>query len=158
MLKRTFLFLTAALLCWGPLGADRFNLIIWGTDGSQLTSYQMLERPSVRFSGTRLVVDAMGLEVAYELDKVSKFTYEDLTTSIGQTGGEASGRFTMVDETLRFAASGRPLRVAVRTAGGKTLAEETLPAGAKLDFPLGGLPTGVYLVSLDGVTYKILKR
>ena len=136
--------------------AGNTDLVIWAADGSKIATYKLMERPHVKFTDNRLVVTSMDIEVGYDLTAVGRFTYVQATDGID--GNTTSPQITVTDHSLRFDASSGSLDITVYDAGGKRIAAKTVARGKSEEMPIAGLPSGVYVVSVNGVSHKIVKK
>ncbi len=140
----------------GMLADNQNTLIVKTKDGAQ-TTFVLQDKPRVTFEGTDLKVVSDKETVAFALADVLRFEYvkkdalgidEDVVdpTGVSYQGG------VLVISQLRQGAS-----VAVYTLDGKLLRQLTASHSGTYRLNLSELPTGLYLVKADNVTYKITK-
>ncbi len=140
----------------GMLADNQNTLIVKTKDGAQ-TTFVLQDKPRVTFEGTDLKVVSDKETVAFALADVLRFEYvkkdalgidEDVVdpTGVSYQGG------VLVISQLRQGAS-----VAVYTLDGKLLRQLTASHSGTYRLNLSALPTGLYLVKADNVTYKITK-
>jgi len=133
------------------------HLVVWAKDGTKV-AYALAEKPKVTFTETDLVITANGVEVNYTLEKMARFTYEnDETVSITnlQTGKSS---FKLDGESLLFPALKANSTVSLYSLNGTLVFNKTIRTAGEYSFPLSGLNAGVYVVTVNGLTYKIVKR
>lgn len=156
MKKLLFLLLLLLALPIGMLADNQNTLIVKTKDGAQ-TTFVLQDKPRVTFEGTDLKVVSEKETVAFALADVLRFEYvkkdalgidEDVAdpTGVSYQGG------VLVISQLRQGAS-----VAVYTLDGKLLRQLTASHSGTYRLNLSELPTGLYLVKADNVTYKITK-
>ena len=156
MKKLLFLLLLLLALPIGMLADNQNTLIVKTKDGAQ-TTFVLQDKPRVTFEGTDLKVVSEKETVAFALADVLRFEYvkkdalgidEDVVdpTGVSYQGG------VLVISQLRQGAS-----VAVYTLDGKLLRQLTASHSGTYRLNLSELPTGLYLVKADNVTYKITK-
>lgn len=156
MKKLLFLLLLLLALPIGMLADNQNTLIVKTKDGAQ-TTFVLQDKPRVTFEGTDLKVVSDKETVAFALADVLRFEYvkkdalgidEDVVdpTGVSYQGG------VLVISQLRQGAS-----VAVYTLDGKLLRQLTASHSGTYRLNLSELPTGLYLVKADNVTYKITK-
>lgn len=133
------------------------QLVVWAKDGTKV-AYALAEKPKVTFTATDLVVASNGLEVNYTLAEMARFTYEsDAPTAITNlNNGKTS--MSLDGESLLFPALTEGSTVAIYDMGGKTILSKSITATGEYSFPLSSLNAGVYMVSVNGLTYKIVKK
>ena len=133
------------------------QLVIWAKDGNRV-AYALDEKPKITFSGTDLVITSNGLEVYYTLSKMARFTYEDGSSAsvINLKDDESLLKFD--EESLQFPAMKPGGRVTIYTPNGTLVFSKTVSSPAEYAFPLSSLNAGVYMVKVNGLTYKIMKR
>ena len=156
MKKLLFLLILLLALPIGMLADNQNTLIVKTKDGAQ-TTFVLQDKPRVTFEGTDLKVVSEKETVAFALADVLRFEYvkkdalgidEDVVdpTGVSYQGG------VLVISQLRQGAS-----VAVYTLDGKLLRQLTASHSGTYRLNLSELPTGLYLVKADNVTYKITK-
>ena len=156
MKKLLFLLILLLALPIGMLADNQNTLIVKTKDGAQ-TTFVLQDKPRVTFEGTDLKVVSDKETVAFALADVLRFEYvkkdalgidEDVVdpTGVSYQGG------VLVISQLRQGAS-----VAVYTLDGKLLRQLTASHSGTYRLNLSELPTGLYLVKADNVTYKITK-
>ena len=156
MKKLLFLLILLLALPIGMLADNQNTLIVKTKDGAQ-TTFVLQDKPRVTFEGTDLKVVSEKETVAFALADVLRFEYvkkdalgidEDVVdpTGVSYQGG------VLVISQLRQGAS-----VAVYALDGKLLRQLTASHSGTYRLNLSELPTGLYLVKADNVTYKITK-
>lgn len=149
------------ILMFLPLTASaqelKSYLVVWAKDGTKV-AYALSEKPKIAFSETDLVITTQGVDVNYPLDSMSRFTYEanDETTIRNLKTDKVS--FKLDGESLLFMDLSPNSTVSLHTLNGESVFSKTVQTAGEYSFPLSNLTTGVYLVTVDGLTYKIVKR
>lgn len=137
--------------------ASRDVLVVWTNDGGK-TAYALSNRPVLRFTDTEMLITGESIEATYPLDQFVRYTYEssdftgirDLTTEEGY--GTVSGDY------LLFPSLKANSTVSIYALSGRLILQKTIKADGEYAFPLASLPTGVYVVKVNGLTYKITKQ
>lgn len=133
------------------------NLVVWAKDGTKV-AYALAEKPKVTFTETDLVITANGVEVNYTLENMARFTYEDnISTAITNLQTDES-TFKLDGESLLFPTLKANSTVSVYSLNGVLVFKKTVHAAGEYSFPISNLSIGAYLVSVNGLTYKIVKR
>lgn len=133
------------------------QLVVWAKDGTQV-AYALAEKPKVTFTETDLVITANGVEVNYTLENMARFTYEDnILTAITNLQTDES-TFKLDGESLLFPTLKANSTVSVYSLNGTLVFKKTVRQNGEYAFPLSNLESGVYMVNVNGLTYKIVKR
>jgi len=134
-MKRLFLLFT--ILCTAIMArAEDKSLFITFNDGSK-AEFSLTQNPSITIADDLLTVEAGGSTLTYELWRVSKFTF---------------GTSTAIRDVKSDYIKGDNIRV--YTLDGKVV---SVPV-SQGEFNLDGLSKGIYIVNINGNTFKITKR
>ncbi|MBR5062885.1 MAG: T9SS type A sorting domain-containing protein [Prevotella sp.] len=133
-------------------------LVVRAKDGTKV-AYALEEKPKMTFTKTDLVINTNSGEIiSYSLENMARFTYED-NSIVGITNiktGESP--FEINDESLIFPALKGNSVVSIYSLNGTLVFKETIRQEGEYAFPLSNLNAGVYLVTVNGLTYKIVKK
>lgn len=155
---RINLLIIIAICCVIRTNADSItNLVVWTTDGDKV-AYALSEKPKVTFSDEYLVISADDMEVKYEIEKMSRITYESVDMS-EITDIESNDKpFKIGQNLLVFPDMKANSVVSIYALDGTLVFVKAVDCNGEYAFPLAKLRAGVYLVNVNGVTYKIEKR
>ncbi len=133
-------------------------LTVWSKDGTKV-SYALNQRPKVTFSAEDLIITSVDNEVKYPLSQMSRFTFE-LTSGIDMVDVDGSNvtPFDFDGDTMLFPAMDKNCKVLIYNTDGKLMISREVKSGTTLTIPLDILNSGIYLVNVSGITYKIIKR
>lgn len=136
--------------------AEQKMLVITATDGTT-TKYLLEGMPQVKIEKPYLVISSGYASVSIPLERLQHMHYEKATdeaTAIGEivVPGETIGR-----EHIDFSNLPAGAAVSIYTLDGKQLYSAKAAPGKSLSLPLGSLQSGIYLVKVNDVTYKIQK-
>lgn len=137
--------------------SESICLVVWEKDGTKV-AYALAEKPMVTFTETDMVITSQNVEVSYPMENLARFTYEDnATTGITnlQTG---ESPFVHEGGCLLFPALKANSTVSVYSLNGTLVFKKTVNQKGEYAFPLSSLNAGVYMVNVNGLTYKIVKR
>ena len=131
-------------------------LVITATDGTT-TKYLLEGMPQVRIEKPYLVITTGTTSVSLPLENLQHMHYEKATdeaTAIGEIklSDEKGG-----SERIDFSDLPADASVSIYTTDGKLLYNARPSQGRKLSLPLDALQSGIYLVKVNDVTYKIQK-
>lgn len=150
-----FLFLC---LCMPAMAEDlKTHLVVWAKDGTKV-AYAFDEKPKVTFTEVNLGITAKGIEVEYALDNMARFTYEysDNTAIRDLKTDEIS--FKLEGESLLFLNLSANSTVSLHALNGTLVFSKTVSNAGEYSFSLSNLNAGVYLVTVNGLSYKIVKK
>lgn len=136
--------------------ADDMMLHVWFSNGSVM-SIKLFEGPKTTYKDGNLVITMLKNSVTYPLEKVRRFTYGYSSVGI-DTPEKMEAAFSSDGETLTFTGLKPHTQVSLYNVAGVLL--QTIDSGNqnKTVISASHLPVGVYVVKVDGGTYKIMKR
>lgn len=153
------LFALAALLPTAIKAGEvsRELLVVWTNDGGK-TAYALSKRPVLRFTDTEMLITGEGIEATYPLDQFVRYTYESSDfTGIRDLNTE-EGYGTVSGDYLLFPSLKAHSSVSIYALNGRLILQKTIKADGEYAFPLASLPVGIYVVKVNGLTYKITKQ
>ena len=157
-MKQKLLLVLLSCFCLSAMADEpKTQLVVWAKDGTQV-AYALAEKPKVTFTETDLVITANGIEVNYTLENMARFTYKD-NEAVGITNLQTDeSNFKLNGESLLFPALKANSTVSVYSLNGTLVFKKTVRQNGEYAFPLSNLNAGVYMVNVNGLTYKIVKR
>ena len=159
MKKILIIFINLVIIGNLTLKADepKTNLVVWAKDGTQV-AYALAKEPELTFTETDLIISTYDVEVNYSLENVDRITYESSETVSIMNLQTGKSSFRLDSESLLFPALSVNSTVSLYSINGTLVFNKTIQTAGEYSFPLSGLNSGVYLVKVNGLTYKILKR
>lgn len=157
-MKKLFLLMLLPLYGMVAVADETINsLVVWAKDGTKV-AYALADKPKVTFTETEMVITSNGIEVNYALENMVRFTYENssITGITDLKNGETF--FKLNGEALLFPSLKANSTMSVYSANGTLIFKQTVRKDGEYSFPISNLNTGVYMVNVNGITYKILKR
>lgn len=133
------------------------HLVVWAKDGTKV-AYALAEQPKITFTETDLVIKTNGIEVNYVLDKMARLTYESGEETAIRNLKSDEVFFKLDGESLLFPNLKANSTVSLHALNGALVFRRTIQADGVYSFPLSNLNAGVYIVTVNGLTYKIVKR
>ena len=91
-------------------------------------------------------------------ENMARFTYEDNTVTAITNLQTDEPSFRLNGESLLFPALKANSTVSVYSLNGTLIFKKTVRQNGEYAFPLSNLNAGVYMVNVNGLTYKIVKR
>ena len=126
-------------------------------NGSE-TAFFLKDKPQVKFEGTNLKVTSSAGDTTFALADVLQFTYDKRDTSgINETVTEPTG-VIFKDDVLVVSQLKVNAVVSVYGLDGILVRQWKAPHAGTFRLSLSELPSGLYLVKVDNITYKIMKR
>lgn len=157
-MKNIIVFLFFAIVINTKITAQnsQTQLVVWAKNGTKV-AYTLTEKPKVTFTETDLVITSNGIEVHYSLENMLRFTYENSAAKITDLKTDETA-FKLDGESLLFPSLEANSTVSIYAANGILVFKQTVRQTGEYSFPLSSLNTGLYMVNVNGLTYKILKR
>ncbi|MBQ6768083.1 MAG: T9SS type A sorting domain-containing protein [Prevotella sp.] len=156
MNKRTKMI--SALLCLmsllGIRQATAQTLVLWHADGTQ-TDVQLYTQPQVKFQNDKVLITSTVLNMEYPKENILRFTYKGGSTNISSPTDEAN--YSQRGDQLVFRGIKSDDNVAVYTVSGIRVPVTITHDGDTATLPLSAIPSGVYLLNVNGKTSKFTK-
>lgn len=146
-------------ICGLTVNADELPtfLTVWSKDGTAQV-YALEKKPKISFSKTGLVIKAEDMEVAYDMEQLARFTYDnsDITGVSNLVSGKQE--FSVKAGSICFPHLAANSVIAVYALDGTCVLKNTVQSAGAYVLPISALSTGNYLVKVNGVTTKIHKK
>ena len=150
------LLLAALLLTFFSVGrVNGQTLVLHHSDGTT-TDVELFLMPRVSFENDKVLVTSPVLNLEYAKEDVLMFTYKGGSLTAIQTPGTDAG-YTIDNGQLVFHGIRQGDKVAVYNAAGIGLHVSLSRHGDDVSLPLSSIPPGVYVISVNGRTFKITK-
>lgn len=139
------------------VGEERRHLVVWHKDGSRV-AFSLSETPKISYLEEKVVITASST-VEYDFQSIKKMTYgmED-ADGINNPVINKKKPFVSNGETISFISADNDLRVKFVTLDGIVIKELLVKKGESSSFSLSSFPMNIYLIVVNGVTYKIKTR
>lgn len=136
-----------------------YDLVMWAKDGSKIATYALTGKPKVTFNENKFAVECDGLEIEYyELDNLARFTYEKNTETAIRSITTDKGKFVMNGGVLTFSSLKANSTISIYSLNGALVFKKTIPQAGEYTLNIANLNVGVYMVNVNGSTYKIVKK
>lgn len=163
-MKKLLSFLCVLLLAAGAQAAtvrsqaDPQRLVVWLTDGSKVY-HDLADEPTTTFADGSLLLTTAKTSISYPLDKVLRYTYEGVYSSISApTLQPGEVFFSQEADGMTFAGLPAGTLIQLFSPDGKLLGQQTAAEGQKVEVSANGMPAGTYIVKAGDATYKFLKK
>lgn len=133
------------------------TLIILMKNGSE-NAFFLKDNPKVTFEGTSLKVSAATGDVSFALVDVMRFTYAKKSTSGISEQVENPTGVSFEGDVLVISQLKANTTASIYALDGKLIRQLKPQRAGTYRISLSELPSGLYLVKADNVTYKITKR
>ena len=154
---RRFLSLLGAVLLAAPVFGQN-TLTIHQKDGQQF-SFGFDEKPVISFTDTELVLKTTGTELQYALASLAKFTFADAATGVDAVKEDLNGPiFTLQNYAVSITGSKSGINVKVISNDGKPVASYKTDEDGNVSFSISELPSGIYIINSENLTFKVLKK
>lgn len=132
------------------------HLAVCTKDGSKVL-YALEEKPKITFTDTELVITTKGVEIVYALSDMNLLTYENgETTGIANLYDDAS--FKLDGNAIVFSKLKAKDIVSLYSINGTLVFKKTVSQDGEYAVSLNNIETGVYVVNVNGLTYKFMKK
>lgn len=137
------------------INAKETQLIVWAKNGEKV-AFLLSENPKIKFSETDIIITSKDMIVTYSLENMLRFTYEnEINTSVINVNDNL---LKFDGEVLLFPNLKVNSNIAVYTLVGKVVFSKTTDVNGDFLLPVSYLEAGVYIVNVNGIIYKILKK
>lgn len=138
--------------------ADPQRLVVWLTDGSKVY-HDLADEPTTTFADGSLLLTTAKTSISYPLDKVLRYTYEGVYSSLSApTLQPGEVFFSQEADGMTFAGLPAGTLIQLFSPDGKLLGQQTAAEGQKVEVSAKGMPAGTYIVKAGDATYKFLKK
>lgn len=154
---RNFLLCILGVVGALTAGAQQDCLVVWQKDGTKVL-FALSEEPKVLYTDSMVTIEA-GTTIEYAFQSIRKMTFETEAVEAVREPATASGRpFARDGQTVSFESSDSDLQVRIVSMGGVVVKGLSVRRGERSQFSFQPFPAGVYLISVNGVTYKVMTR
>jgi len=152
--KKCLLTLILLLTLFGSSVTKAQTLVLHHADGTT-TDVQLYTLPKVTFQGDNVVIASTVLNMEYPKSDILRFTYKGSFTGISSPTAKAN--YAERDGQLVFNGISQQDKIAVYTASGIRVPVNIQRTGDAAVLPLSAIPSGVYLLNVNGRTSKFTK-
>ena len=126
-------------------------------DGT-VESIQLYTRPQVTFESDRVIFTSSVATFSYDAQQVLRFTYSGGSLSDKVASPDAGDLFRQQGEQILFDVTIKASDVQLFSEDGKRLPATIQTANGRPSLSLKHLPAGVYVLSVNGRTSKVVKK
>lgn len=131
-----------------------WSLVVWQKDGT-VVLFNLGEKPRVTYSGDNVIIKSSST-VEYEFQSIKKMSYstEDID-GISNIVVKQEKPFTSNDGSITFLPAEEDLHVRIILMNGIVTKDFMVRKGESSTLPLLSSPEKIYMINVNGVTYKI---
>ena len=146
---------TCLLLLISSIAFQAQNLFVWKSDNSK-EIIELSEWPTIKRLDAKLLIISSKIELEYDINDISRFTYEIIETGIRASMKPSNHRIET--DRIVFERSISADHIALFTVGGIHLPVVFEQQGETIVLSLAGIPSGMYILDLGVSTIKIIKK
>ena len=154
-MKKIYVLLTFVLACI-MAKADGQVLQIWQSDGNVMT-IKLSEEPKTSYADGNLVIKTTKTSITFPLEKVVKFTYSKESTGISSPV-EMQSDISSDGQTITFTNLKPHTSIYLYNTLGQLLRTIDCDEQSNAIVSVSHFPVGVYIVKVNSVTFKMIKR
>lgn len=129
-------------------------LVVWQKDGARVV-FNLSEKPRVAWEADVVRVESDAAHAEFDIEDIRKMTYDLPNPDAIRPVAQAGMPFRMADRSITFIPSDKDMNVMVVSINGQVVKKQTVHRNEYTTVSLADLTRGVYLISVNGVTYKI---
>lgn len=147
--------LTFIATCLVSLTMQAQTLVLHHANG-KTTDVELYTQPQVKFVGDKVLITSTVLDMEYDKQDVLRFTYKGGTLGISSPNAKAN--VSQENGQLVFHGVKSTDKITVHTVKGIRVPVRLQYSGSSATLPLSAIPSGVYLLTVNGRTSKFTKR
>ena len=118
-----------------------------------MTEVELYTQPKITFEGNQMVIASSVLNLSFQVGDVVRFSYRDKSTAVKQPDAD----YTQQNGMMIFNGIKDVSKIAVYKSDGTRVPVHFCSYDRHLAFSLSSLPTGIYILSINGKTAKIVR-
>lgn len=154
MIKK--ILLMVLLLFFSVCNFSAQILVLHLADGTTLDVELTEYWPEVRFQEDKVLVSSYPLDLEYPKTDILGITYKNISTSISEPN--ADPKISQRNGQLIFHGVNSSDNIAVYNVKGMRIPVQIHSSGSSATLSLSSIPSGVYLLNVNGQTSKFIKR
>lgn len=155
---RTAMFVLLAFLSHSIVLANSVPKLVVHMENGVKFSYTLNERVKIKFRDKEIAITSRNVEICYPLEKMIRFAYENVNTPTSIDLNTERPSVQIGKDALLFPNLKAGDVIAVYSTGGSLLMKKTIQHSGEYSFSLSGLYPNTYIVSVNELTYKFIKR
>ena len=136
-----------------------YDLALWSRNGSICAAYALREKPKITFTPSSIIIATKDYEVeTYNIDDIAKFTYELPLSTAVQDIFTDSALFKINEDAIMFPSLKENSTIHIVTLNGNVVLNKRIPQSGEYALPISNLAKGVYMIYVNGSTFKMIKK
>jgi hypothetical protein len=136
---------------------SKADLVVWCKNGANV-SFLLNDKPIVKIKDGKWIINCMMAIAEYNVADVVKMTYEGIPNDIPAIDVGTDRPFAFDAEALTFLSDSEDLQVRIVATSGVIVRQFVARRGTASSVPLNHFAPGVYIVSVNNISYKISIR
>lgn len=145
----------ALLLIIGGVKAQAQTLVLWHSDGTT-TDVELFTQPNVLFKDNKVFVTSSVASLEYDEKDIVRFTYKGKSTGI--TSPSIESNYSQENGQIVFHDIKSTDKIALYKTNGIRVPVRLVIHGNSATLPLSSIPSGIYLLFVNGRTSKFMKK
>lgn len=154
-MKTKLISFIALLLIVGGMKAQAQTLVLWHSDGTT-TDVELFTKPNVLFKNSKVFVTSSVASLEYDEKDIVRFTYKGKNTGI--TSPSLDSDPSQENGQIVFHNIKSSDKVALYKTNGILVPVRLNIHGDTATLPLSSIPSGIYLLYVNGRTSKFTKK
>ena len=154
-MKTKLISLIALLLIVGGMKAQAQTLVLWHSDGTT-TDVELFTKPNVLFKNSKVFVTSSVASLEYDEKDIVRFTYKGKSSGIASPSIESN--YSQENGQIVFHDIKSTDKVALYKTNGILVPVHLNIHGNSATLPLSSIPSGIYLLYVNGLTSKFTKK
>lgn len=155
-IMRKLLLLTCLITAFAIRAAEPIYLIITTKDDKE-TALVLAEKPIITFSERDIEISSTSSQINFPVDFLKSFAYSEQPAYVENLLAD-SEEISFTDEKIIFGSLPANSSIMIFNLAGETIFSKNLPSGGYFEYRLNDLIPAVYLVKVNNLTYKIVKK
>ena len=135
--------------------AQAQTLVLWHSDGTT-TDVELFTQPNVRFVKDKVLVTSSVANLEYDEKDIIRFTYKGKNTGI--TSSSIDSDYSREDGCIVFHNIKSTDKISLYNTNGIRIPIRLTVLGSSAILPLSSVPSGIYLLNINGRTSKLTKE
>lgn len=155
-MKKKLIILMLAGLLWpaAEVAAQGQVLVLHHADG-KTTEVELYTLPRIQFQADKMVIISQDVSQEFAKADVVRFTFKGVGTDISNV--KSATRYRVDEDCVTFYDVSSADRISVYNAGGVQIPVSLTADGSNAVLSLTQLPSGVYLITINGRTLKFIR-
>lgn len=148
--------LTLSMLIVGIVQAANFSFVVWTNDGEQI-AYDLDVRPKLSYRADMLILSTIDETVEYPKTGIAKFTLQSKQSQL-ECNVIENNPITQVGGRIFLNGCQSGTLVRICDINGRVLFIKSIDDTGTMEISLTEYPKGIYIISVNKFTYKIIKK